>query len=288
MLKQRLLTAAIGIPVLVGVTLLGGPLFSLVIGLIVARGLWEFYALAASSGVEAYRRTGIVAGLLVVLVASIEVPLQVFVSENSLSELQIEAFGRLAGMPLLLAILFGMGLTFVVAMRAPDLKGSLLRWSVTLGGVLYVALLASFFILLRGQEPDGWRWVFVVLAGTFATDTSAFAVGSLIGRHRMAPRISPGKTWEGFAGGIVGGVLGFWLASMLLGLPYSGLFAVLLGVPVAILAQAGDLSESLLKRGAGAKDAGTFFPGHGGILDRLDSLGFVVPLIYLVSIWVLA
>ncbi len=288
MLIQRLLTAAIGIPVLVVVTLLGDPLFSLVLALIAGLGMWEFYGLAAASGIQPYRRAGIAAGLLVVLAASIETPLQVFVFENALGELQVDVAGRLAGLPMVLALLTAMGLTLLLAMRAPDLKDGLLRWSATVTGVLYVAFLASFFILLRGQEPDGWRWVFLVLAATFATDTMAFAVGSLVGRHRMAPRISPGKTWEGFAGGLAGGILGFWAASVLLGLPYSGLFAALLGIPVALLAQLGDLAESFLKRGAGAKDAGHLFPGHGGVLDRLDSLGFVVPFVYLVSVWVLA
>ncbi|MCH7483458.1 MAG: phosphatidate cytidylyltransferase [Chloroflexi bacterium] len=119
---------------------------------------------------------------------------------------------------------------------------------------------------------------------TFATDTGAYAVGKLVGRHKMAPRISPGKTWEGAAGGLVAGTGATVALVAVLGPIETALAAAaLLGAGIAIAGQAGDLAESWLKRLAGAKDSGTLIPGHGGILDRMDSLFPVFPLVYAAS-----
>ena len=106
------------------------------------------------------------------------------------------------------------------------------------------------------------------------------AVGRLLGRHKLAPRISPGKTVEGGLGGLLAGALAAWALNRLLGLEKPDLAMALLGAGAAVAGQLGDLAESLLKRTAGIKDMGNLLPGHGGILDRLDSLLFVAPLVY--------
>jgi phosphatidate cytidylyltransferase len=285
MLRQRVLTTVIGVPVIVVAVLLGNPVFAVLVGAVVARGMWEFYGLAASETVRPYRRTGIVLGLIVFVSAVLEPPLQVAVRATEDGGFTIQASDPSFGAPLVIALIAVVLLSFARAMRREDLAGSLVDWSVTMGGIIYVAFICSFFVLLR-QQPDGAKWVLLAAFATFATDIGAYAVGSTLGRHRMSPRISPKKSWEGLAGGVVSAVLVAGIASILLEMPYSVLFGFLLGFPIALLGTFGDLSESLLKRGSGAKDAGSLLPGHGGVLDRIDSLGFVAIFVYIVSIWV--
>jgi phosphatidate cytidylyltransferase len=125
----------------------------------------------------------------------------------------------------------------------------------------------------------------MLLAIVMLSDTFAFFVGHAIGRHRLAPTISPGKTVEGALGGLAGGIFGA-LGAREFGLPHVPLgHAILLGVLVAALGIAGDLFESLLKRWAGVKDSGGLFPGHGGMLDRMDSLLFAAPVLYYYFLW---
>lgn len=156
-------------------------------------------------------------------------------------------------------------------------------WTYTVFAALYVGLLPAYALLIR-QEPEpfgGWRWVFLALLVTFATDTGAFFVGKTIGRHKLAPLISPGKTWEGAVGGLVCAIgAAFLLNQFLLEVPMTLWKTGVLGALAGALAQLGDLLESWLKRRAGVKDASSLIPGHGGVLDRLDSIVFNLPLVY--------
>jgi len=135
---------------------------------------------------------------------------------------------------------------------------------------LYVALLASFTVLLvREQGGQWWTLAFIIVVA--AADTGAYATGLAFGRHPMAPRISPKKTWEGFAGALAASlVAGVLLALFMLGLPWW--FGLVFGVCMLVSATAGDLAESLIKRDLGVKDMSSWLPGHGGFLDRLDSI----------------
>jgi len=143
----------------------------------------------------------------------------------------------------------------------------------------YVPFLAGFALLLAAP-PDGDRRVLTFVLVTVASDVGGFAVGVLLGRHRMAPGISPGKTWEGLAGSaaasVVAGVVGMTLL-----LPGSAWQGVVIGLAVAASATLGDLAESLIKRRTGIKDMGTLLPGHGGLMDRLDSLLPTAPVVWL-------
>lgn len=143
-------------------------------------------------------------------------------------------------------------------------------------GVLFIGWNLSHLVLLR-LLPAGQRYVLFLCVVVWVGDSVAMYVGKSLGRYKMAPAISPGKTWEGAVGGAVGGVLtavlsaGFWL-------PHLGLWqCVMLGFCLSLAAQMGDLGESMLKRYAGVKDSGGLIPGHGGILDRIDSLLFAAP-----------
>lgn len=146
--------------------------------------------------------------------------------------------------------------------------------------IAYIPMIGAFVPLLMGA-PDGSRRMLAVLLCVIASDTGAFATGISIGRHKMAPAISPSKTWEGFAGGLVfSAAVGAGAAVLLLGAPWW--VGVLLGLPVSVAATIGDLVESLIKRDAGLKDMSNFLPGHGGIMDRLDSMLLAVPVGWLV------
>jgi phosphatidate cytidylyltransferase len=154
--------------------------------------------------------------------------------------------------------------------------------AATLLGAVYLGALGGTIAALRTVSPiaqGAWRLTLLLVVQVFS-DSLAFFVGHAIGRRRLAPGISPGKSVEGALGGLAGGVLGA-LAVRAVGLPSLPLLhAVALGAAAALMGIVGDLDESLLKRWAGVKDSGTLFPGHGGMLDRLDSLLFGAPVLY--------
>ena len=150
-------------------------------------------------------------------------------------------------------------------------------WGVTVASALYLGFLLGHFVVLR-ERPDGFRWVVVAVAISWIADTAAYFVGTSWGKHKLWPRISPKKTWEGLVGGSLAAIIAApWLGIWLLGLnPWLGL---LLGVLVAAVDPFGDFAVSLFKRMAHTKDSSQLIPGHGGVLDRLDSLLFVFPLV---------
>lgn len=183
------------------------------------------------------------------------------------------------------ALSFGLALTMIVTLLwflvDASREGVLANVGATMLGVVYVPLLASHIVLLR-DTPDGAELVFLVLLLTVIYDVGAYAAGSTIGRHKIAPLVSPGKTWEGAAGATV-----LVMATALATGPQLATLDVgasaALGGAVAIAAPLGDLAESLLKRDLEVKDFGTLLPGHGGILDRIDALLFTIP----ASFWLL-
>ena len=151
-------------------------------------------------------------------------------------------------------------------------------------GFIYVALLMGHLVLLR-QFDDGRQWIFLTLIVIMSCDTCAYVIGSRFGKSKLYPLISPNKSIEGGIGGLGGAVLGA-LISKFLFFSTLGLWpAVLVGLVLGVAGQIGDLFESMLKRSCGVKDSGNMIPGHGGILDRLDSLLFAFPLVYYVARW---
>ena len=159
--------------------------------------------------------------------------------------------------------------------------GSMSRWAHGVAGGLYVGLPLACLIRLRSLD-QGFDWLVVALVGTWICDTAAYFVGCTLGRRKLAPVISPKKTWEGAAGGLVAGAasvaaLGAWLLGL------SVWQGMLFGIALVAAATVGDLAESVIKRQVGVKDSGNMIPGHGGMLDRIDSLLFVIPLTYLLA-----
>ena len=258
-IARRLATAAVGIPLLILALFWGPPaVIVVVVAAAVALGLWEFYGLLAVRGVVALRATGAVLTALCFA----------------------DALRPLAGVAVVpAAALIALG---AMLFRAGDAPGALSSAAGTLLAAAYLGGLGGTLAGLRlAPAALGGPWVMMLLLTTvMCADSAALFAGSAVGRHKMAPRISPAKTWEGFVGGLVGGIAGA-LVIRQLGLRWMPLLhAVLLAVATAAAGTAGDLVESLVKRWAGVKDSGRLFPGHGGMLDRLDSLLFGAPVLY--------
>ena len=228
-------------------------------------GLFEFFHFVRARGLVPMRRTGFV------LAAAMFVEV---------------AFPGWFGAPIwpLLALL----LLIATLRQGSDFDQSVPAAAATLLGAVYLGALGGTIAALLTLAPPGfgaWR-VVLLLAIIMVSDTFAFFVGHAWGQRRLAPSVSPGKTVEGALGGLVGGVVGA-LAVRQLGLPSLPLsHTIVLGIAVAALGIVGDLDESLLKRWAGVKDSGTLFPGHGGMLDRIDSLLFGAPVLYYYFLYV--
>lgn len=268
-----------------GHTLFGDVLFLMVMLMIAMLGLEEFYILVTKAGFDCFRKLGLVGGI--VLMTSTFIYVQGGVRAN-LSPAKANDFET--G----ILILFVLGLCFRQFMSKKGGSG-LLRISTTLFGLMYVPWLLNFIQKLHffpavlnaeGEriQIDGNFYVLYFILVTKFSDLGAYVTGSLIGKHKMIPRISPGKTWEGFGGAIVistlvSVVFAHFLQDKLYGMTLT--HAIILGVLLSVAAVVGDLIESIFKREAGVKDSGTWFPGIGGILDLMDSLLFNAPLMYL-------
>ncbi|MDG4476877.1 phosphatidate cytidylyltransferase [Thiovibrio frasassiensis] len=146
-------------------------------------------------------------------------------------------------------------------------------------GYLYLGLCSAHLVLLMAL-PQGRAWLLLLTAITAASDTAAFYTGSKFGRHKLCPAISPGKTWEGFLGGLAGSLLASLLVRHFFLPEQSILWICLIVLLLGCLGAAGDLSESVIKRAFGVKDSGSLLPGHGGLLDRIDSLLLTAPVLY--------
>jgi phosphatidate cytidylyltransferase len=153
-------------------------------------------------------------------------------------------------------------------------------------GVMYVPLLMSHFILIR-QTASGILWIFFILIMAFCGDIAAYYIGRRLGRRKLLPEVSPGKTVEGTIGLIAGSVAGALIFGQFFFPGVSIVHVMILGIVGSVTGQLGDLCESSIKRVAGVKDSGTLLPGHGGILDRLDCLMFITPFVYYYRVFII-
>ena len=278
MLPQRVATAVIGVPAILALIWAGGAWLSVVLGILLFIAALEFYAAVAPAPTNATLVENPLAAIS-------PVPLPRLLNQRPLG-LMGAAFTALlvaaahhggdwwAG-----ALALAIVAPFLWLMLRGDRERALPDWLQCVGGVVYIGWLGSHLVLLRHLD-NGRDWVYLAVFATFANDTSAYFVGRALGRTKLVPRISPGKTVEGSLGGILFGALGLVLLNYALGLRLDVWPLIPLAVLVPVAAQLGDLAESLIKRGAGVKDAGVLLPGHGGVLDRLDSVLFVVPVVY--------
>jgi phosphatidate cytidylyltransferase len=275
-MRQRAITAAVLVPVLLIVLAVGGPVLALAIAAVTVLAAREVFALLRLAGHPNLAILGAVLALTVVLDASFP--------------------GVLEGSGLLLMAI-GIVLVSVASFMRPDPRDGLATWMTTVFGALYVGLLA--FVIRLGHAaptiPDGaplesltpeQGWILLLLLAVWSYDTGAYVVGKQFGRERFLTHISPSKTYAGLVGGVVATTV--VVGALLWGLGVSPLHAIALGPLAALSAQAGDLAESMLKRAAGAKDSSDLIPGHGGILDRIDSFLFAAPVVTLYVVAFLA
>lgn len=266
MLLPRVLSGLVGGALLLAAIYFGSLPFLFVVLGIVLLGVQEFYDLARETGYPSYPRLGLLAGGLVVL--------SVFLNGVS--------FGQVADNQTTSALLgvILIAIVFHSLMKGPA-ETSLSEWGITLLGIFYVAWSLSHLLLIRDLRPGGREITFLLFALVWVEDTAAYAVGSRWGRHKIAPSISPKKSWEGTLAGLAGAaIVGSLFQVCLLRQQLHLGEAIGLSLLVGILAFASDLGESVLKRGAGVKDSSQLLPGHGGVLDRFDSFFLAAPFYY--------
>jgi phosphatidate cytidylyltransferase len=268
---KRILTAIVGLPILLYTVWSQSPYFFVALTTFAALlALTEFYALAEKVGCkpQVILRYGGYGAALVVL-----------------SSFLFEEPSLAVGAMIALSIV-----SLAAALGSPEqIKLSLISVSSTVFGVIYVALLPGCLIGVR-VLPDvvgrltaphlASKLLTMFFAMVMLTDTGAYYVGRSIGRHKLAPRISPGKTIEGAIGGFATAVLTGFLCKFVFFHEIPIVHALALGAAIGSVGQIGDLAESMLKRGAGVKDSGNLLPGHGGMLDRVDSILFCAPILY--------
>lgn len=252
MLRTRILSAAILVPVVGVAVYLGGPWLAMVVGLAALLAGWEFYALLRKGGYGPSTPLGLL--LIALLLLGAYRPQWGLIRP------------AVAGMVML---------TLGWQLFQADSPAPMVDWALTVAGGLYLGWLMGHFLLLRAE---GLRWIVVALLSTWICDSGAYFVGLSFGRHKLWPRISPKKTWEGAVGGWVSGVVLTTVVTALLGLGW--LHGVAIGALVGIVAPFGDFAVSMLKRQVGVKDSSHLIPGHGGMLDRIDSLLFTIPVVY--------
>lgn len=264
MLQQRVLSTIVLVPVVLGLTYLGGwPFFTLILAAILLAG-YEFYALLDHRGYH----PSFVLGLT--LMAGL-----------ALAAARPNAYpGRLV-----LAAGVIVSLLWQIA-RSPG-RRSLSDWALTVAGAVYIAGLAGFMISVR-DLANGFGWMTVILLGAWASDSAAYVTGvylagRYLGRHAFAPTVSPKKTWEGSVAGWLVCTLVTAMLATFLGAPL--LPSIVLGIATGLLGTMGDLAVSVVKRQVGAKDSSHLIPGHGGMLDRVDSLLFVSVVVYYFVLW---
>jgi phosphatidate cytidylyltransferase len=275
-LRERARSAAVLAPPILLALLLGGPWIALVVAVAVAIGAVEAFRLLTQAGHASFPALGVVLAVVVAL-------------GDSVRELP-------GGSGLLLA---GVGIVLVAsaAITRLDPREGLATLITTTFGAMWVGLLgfvprlAAADVPVVDGSPLGWlggarAWVLILLLTVWTFDTAAYAVGRRFGQRHFIPHISPGKTVEGTLGGMLGAVIVCALLVAAVGRP--PLAGLVLGLAIAVAAQVGDLAESMLKRAAGAKESGRLIPGHGGLLDRIDSFLFAAPVAYLYVIAVLS
>lgn len=262
---RRIMSALAMVPLIVGAIIYPDPrLFMLLTWLCLGLAMQEFFTAVWPGSPKLHRYFGTVLGMAVSAFWMMH-------GEEHVSGLAV------------ISLMVGIGFVFFAVQPKMDQAHNQLGHLIL--GIFYIAGLGTHIGLMRGLEY-GIFWVFITLAATWLNDTVAYFAGHKWGRHQMASHLSPGKTWEGWIGGLIGSAIGVFIFWRFFPNPLSlGQALGLIGI-AAIFGPAGDLCESLIKRSLGVKDSGHMIPGHGGMLDRIDALLFTAPLFYYFAVWV--
>ena len=264
---KRWITGLIALPFLIFLVYIGGFPFIVLIGFACICSLWEFYRIVFNADGDILRGAviwwGYIIGLGIIVIAHIA---------GSESVLVVLALNL---------VIVGL-ISLFLYKSTPSIVNVIPK---QIQGIVYIPLLLSFLVSIR-RDPDGMTWIFVLLAIIFAGDISAYYVGSYLGRHKLNPAVSPGKTIEGAIGGLAGNLVVGSIAKFffLPALPWGPV--VLFFLAAGLAGQVGDLFESEFKRSSKIKDSGGILPGHGGFLDRIDALLFASPVAYFFKVYV--
>jgi phosphatidate cytidylyltransferase len=262
-LAKRILVALIAMPLLLGLTFYPQAMpFKIVVVAALLLALQELFQMASDKRTKPLQWVSHFC-LLAILIPAFDSSLLFFKDRESV----------------VLGLLF-LSLTFLFSDRPPE--EMLPAVSLSYFSVLYFGFLGGYFLLLRDLPRGSWLLLFVYVA-TWGYDTGGYFVGRLFGRHKMTPQVSPKKSWEGALGGLALSLLalyGLWAFFPVYKEIFGAQDVLILGVLMSLFGQLGDLVESMIKRSLSAKDSGSFFPGHGGIFDRIDSLLFNAPVLY--------
>jgi len=261
---QRIIVAAILMPLAIAAIYFGGIVYSIFIILFLTGAAWEYSHLLKK--IDLHTSLPLILGGVILLGVL-----------RSLFQFDFLA-AALAG------LIFGGAMYHIYHFERGDTRPAS-DFGATLSVIVYIGFLGPYLISVRSL-PNGMWWTFMVLPIVWIADTGAYLVGSAVGKHKLAPKTSPHKTWEGYLASIVTGVLGsvgllaLYNQVFSAGLTISALEAAGLGLAISAFIPLGDLTESLIKRQAGEKDSGVIFPGHGGFFDRLDSFFWAAPIGY--------
>jgi len=256
---KRVLTALVGLPVLALLIFYSNPfIFFLALLVTALIGQKEFYHLQESDGFQLQKFLGLLMGALL---------LSGFYKGNG---------AMVSGILVLFVLLAMVFRTF----SGREVTQAVREISVTCFGLFYVPYLFGYLLLLRGL-PEGRPWIFFLFLTVWAGDTGAYYLGTRYGKRKLFPKVSPKKTLEGSAGGLLGSLIAGGVGNFFFTIPPEGVVTMALwGAGLGLIGQVGDLAESILKRSSGLKDSGGLLPGHGGVLDRFDSILFAAPALY--------
>ena len=272
MLKNRIITTVWALPLVGVIFWFVEPYFTIFIAIVGLLAAMEFYRLTKGVKAQALTVFGIIWTILLIVVRNPAI--LSWLSPYMDIELLVPSI-----------ITAGMAVSLILLLTRKQKQGAFTDWSWTLAEILYVGWLLGYLVALYGLD-NGRSWVFLAVFATFGSDSAAYFIGRAFGKHKLAPSISPGKTWEGSIGGLLGAVLVsmfFQLNTPLHLNAYVNWWQmIIVGLLISIFGQLGDLIESLFKRNTGAKDSGNILPGHGGMLDRVDSIVFAVVVVYFV------